>query len=871
MGLLNFYIIFRRLKMKTMVNKRRFLAALSAAMLISAALVTSCMSPLDEHQNKYQDKQEDSTHPPAGKGLVRIRVIDTEIRSILPTLPSVASLYFSVQFTGAEAGNVNDKIVPPSGASSYADLNNVPIVLAEDDYTILITAYDDDPDEGGNPVAGWSGEATVEDGKSTAITANLHGFTSSGKGTFTYTVVVPALPTSGTSWTVTTPPTDYDTITMEILDDNDVPVTDDFNGDPIDLTLDIGPNTNSILLPSGYYTVKITLTADNCQDRTATYAMHIYDTMTSTLSSYTIPPINQNKFSVYFNTNGYPNDDGGTFSSTTQTQKNIAFLGTVASPGTLLNTTHDFGGWFPAGGGDGTVSGVEWILGDTKVLKDTTLYAYWTAKTPTDTVINLTAIGGVTPPVTGATPKTTITPTAQYTGSIAWSPTPTTTFVGGTVYTATITLTPEPGYTLTGVTADFFTVDGATPVNNAANSGTITAVFPATDTTINIAPIGGVTPPVTGATPATTITPTSQYTGTISWSPTPTTTFDGGTIYTATITLTPLSGYTLTDVAVNFFQVTGAGMVSNAANSGTIQAVFPATATTITTATIGGVTPPVTGVAPVTTITPTSQYTGTISWSPTPTTTFDGGTIYTATITLTPASGYTLAGVGANFFTVDGTSTAATNAANSGTIQAVFPATDTTINITAIPVAVPVTGVMPQTTVNTGQYTGNIVWSPGVSGTFAAGTPYTATITLSPKTGYTLAGVSSFTVAGASPVTYTPGSNTVTAAFPATGAATTGITITFTINDISISGGLTSVTYSDLVSGTTSLVFTLNNASYTNVIWKLGNTVATGGSNTGITIDKDSNLLPFLVSGTHRLEAFANDEHLSAYVQFTVQ
>jgi hypothetical protein len=92
-------------------------------------------------------------------------------------------------------------------------------------------------------------------------------------------------------------------------------------------------------------------------------------------------------------------------------------------------------------------------------------------------------------------------------------------------------------------------------------------------------------------------------------------------------------------------------------------------------ATIAGVTVPGKGNVPVATVTETAQYTGTITWSPTDNP-FAGSTIYTATITLTPKTGYTLTGVSANFFTVVGTLTPATNAANSGVITAVFPATD---------------------------------------------------------------------------------------------------------------------------------------------------------------------------------------------------
>ena len=91
------------------------------------------------------------------------------------------------------------------------------------------------------------------------------------------------------------------------------------------------------------------------------------------------------------------------------------------------------------------------------------------------------AIGGVTAPVVGETPVTAITEGKQFTGTVTWSPD----LVDGkfgpqTVYTATITLTPKAGYKLDGVAANFFTVVGATSVSNGANSGVVTAVFPAT-------------------------------------------------------------------------------------------------------------------------------------------------------------------------------------------------------------------------------------------------------------------------------------------------------------------------------------------------------------------------------------------------------
>jgi len=93
--------------------------------------------------------------------------------------------------------------------------------------------------------------------------------------------------------------------------------------------------------------------------------------------------------------------------------------------------------------------------------------------------ISTAAISGVTFPVAEGTPVTSVTSTAQYTGTVTWSGSPVT-FAPTTTYTATITLTPISGYTLSGVSPNFFTVAGATSVTHTANSGVITAVFPAT-------------------------------------------------------------------------------------------------------------------------------------------------------------------------------------------------------------------------------------------------------------------------------------------------------------------------------------------------------------------------------------------------------
>lgn len=118
----------------------------------------------------------------------------------------------------------------------------------------------------------------------------------------------------------------------------------------------------------------------------------------------------------------------------------------------------------------------------------------------------------------------------------------------------------------------------------------------ATDVAIAGTAVAGVSAPLTTVSEsyplAQTVTATSEYTGTVTWSPalvetdTPVDyTVADATVYTATITLTPKTGYTLTGVIANQFTVSGA-TTTNAADSGVITAVFPITHAPYLTATI---------------------------------------------------------------------------------------------------------------------------------------------------------------------------------------------------------------------------------------------------------------------------------------------
>ena len=199
-------------------------------------------------------------------------------------------------------------------------------------------------------------------------------------------------------------------------------------------------------------------------------------------------------------------------------------------------------------------------------------------------VVTHTGISGVTPPVAGATPVTTITADLEFTGTVVWSPTVTSIFPGTTIETATITLTPTTGYTFTG-NSGTFTVAGATSVTHAADSPVVIAAFPATGASPNVvvttSAISGLTVPATGNQRDTSIASNTQFVGaSVSWSPTMTS-YAASTVYTATIKLTAVTPYIFTGLASNFFTVSGANPVTtvvNSATAATVTAVFPATA-----------------------------------------------------------------------------------------------------------------------------------------------------------------------------------------------------------------------------------------------------------------------------------------------------
>ena len=350
-----------------------------------------------------------------------------------------------------------------------------------------------------------------------------------------------------------------------------------------------------------------------------------------------------------------------------------------------------------------------------------------------------TAITQLTAPVKNEVPQTEIE-TDEYTATVVWSPEVTDKFVYNTVYTATITITPKTNYTVKGIAENGYTVSGAETVTNEADSATVTVVYSATENKNS----NEFTQPlaITGWTygeTANTPTAVAKY-GTIKY--TYSTAADGeyseivptdaGTYYVKA-KVEETDKYTgLESDAVEF--VIGKKILTN----DNITKIADQTYT-------GEEIKPVIEVK-------------------------DGDKI------LVLDTDYTVA-YEKNIKASEEAKAKVEMISNNykGTLEKLFTILPKTIN-SAIILTAPVKNGVPQTEMETNEYTATVAWSPEVTDKFRYSTVYTATITITPKANYTVKGIAEngYTVSGAQTVTNEADSATITAVYAATGSKSSG-------------------------------------------------------------------------------------------------
>ena len=345
----------------------------------------------------------------------------------------------------------------------------------------------------------------------------------------------------------------------------------------------------------------------------------------------------------------------------------------------------------------------------------------------------------LTAPVKNGVPQTEME-TDEYTATVVWSPGVTDKFVYNTVYTATITITPKTNYTVKGIAENGYTVSGAETVTNEADSATVTVVYSATENKNS----NEFTQPlaITGWTygeTANTPTAVAKY-GTIKY--TYSNTADGtyteevptnaGTYYVKA-TVEETDKYTgLESDAVEF--LIGKKILTN----DNITKIADQTYT-------GEEIKPVIEVK-------------------------DGDKI------LVLDTDYTVA-YEKNINASEEAKAKVEMISNNyeGTLEKLFTILPKTIN-SAIILTAPVKNEVPQTEIETDEYTATVAWSPEVTDKFGYSTVYTATITITPKANYTVKGIAEngYTVSGAQTVTNEADSATITAVYAATGSKSSG-------------------------------------------------------------------------------------------------
>ena len=370
--------------------------------------------------------------------------------------------------------------------------------------------------------------------------------------------------------------------------------------------------------------------------------------------------------------------------------------------------------------------------------------------------------------------------------------------------------------------------------NNYA--GTLEKTFTILPKTINTA-ITQLTAPVKNEVPQTEIE-TDEYTATVVWSPGVTDKFVYNTVYTATITITPKTNYTVKGIAKNGYTVSGAETVTNEADSVTVKVVYPATENknsneftqplTITGWTYGETANTPTAEAKYGTIkytysntadgtytekVPTNAGTHYVKATVEKTADYSGlesdavefviekKTLTNDNITDIADQTYTGGEIKPTIEVKDGDKTLVldtdytvtydnnTDASDeakvtveiisnnyAGTLEKTFTILPKTINTAITQLTAPVKNEVPQTEIETDEYTATVAWSPEVTDKFGYSTVYTATITITPKANYTVKGIAEngYTVSGAQTVTNEADSTTITAVYAATGSKSSG-------------------------------------------------------------------------------------------------
>jgi len=359
-----------------MKTKKIVIAVLTAALLISVLLIAGCY---DQIRGGLPGKDTEDTYPipPKGKGIVRLKIVDQNARTILPHATPLGDMVYDLEVTDQNALNLSPTNITQTKITYGKISTDFSVLTLEDGtYEISIIAYiasESVPDSGVfdvfTPIASWNNNNatfTVNSGVSETLVAVLKPNTTTGTGTFVFNIS----------------PSSNGTTIFDILTYGSTPatITNSYPGYALGetyvfpKTLSASTGDDHVTLNSGYYYVKVTSTLANYQTIEYIHVLHIYANMTSTMDSLSMPTLVQNKFVVTYNLNNVDDESHNYTNNETES----VFYGNYAVKGGTVepeNDNYTFNAWSTTQSGTYTA----WVFNANRVLQNETLYARWTA------------------------------------------------------------------------------------------------------------------------------------------------------------------------------------------------------------------------------------------------------------------------------------------------------------------------------------------------------------------------------------------------------------------------------------------------------------------------------------------------------------
>lgn len=288
-----------------MKTKKTVIAVLTATLLVSSMLIIGCLAAQIDEINVKGDEEIIDYQVPVGKGVVRFKIADSNIRTILPDFAqysqygsNVGKMYFDIKFTRTDDLSNDVSYFPKEGPGTSEPLTKAnyttmtsPIPLTAGVYNYLITAYNQQNKNSGLiPIAGYTGTGlTVTDGHATSTHIDLKPLIDPDyDGILSYKITLP----QGT----------YTTKSLKVFEYTDwktsPSLAHDYGKNLNEDANDDAESEDTISLPGGYYIVIVTVGNQYYITRQYTEALHIYPGYTSVVYELEVPPLIQNVFAV---------------------------------------------------------------------------------------------------------------------------------------------------------------------------------------------------------------------------------------------------------------------------------------------------------------------------------------------------------------------------------------------------------------------------------------------------------------------------------------------------------------------------------------------------------------------------------------------